>query len=165
MKTIILVRHAKSSWEDFNLPDFDRPLNDRGRRDAPVMAGRLKERGVLPDLLVSSTAKRAHKTAKLFAEALGIDKDVILLKDELYLAEPDAFEEIIATLDDRNSCVAIYAHNPGITAFANRARVADIDDMPTCSMFAYTADAGSWADVAKAAKKFLFFETPKHPAA
>ena len=164
MKTIILVRHAKSSWEDFKVPDFDRPLNDRGRRDAPVMAERLKGRGVLPALLVSSTAKRAQKTAKLFAEVLGFEKEAILLKDELYLAEPDAFETVIAGLDDRYSSVAIYAHNPGITAFANRARVADIDDMPTCAMFAYTADAGTWAEVAKAPKKFLFFETPKHPA-
>jgi phosphohistidine phosphatase len=164
MKTIILVRHAKSSWEDFSLPDFDRPLNDRGRRDAPVMAERLRERGIVPELLVSSTAKRAQKTCKLFAEALGMDKSAILLKEELYLAEPDMFGKVIVSLNDRISCVALYAHNPGITAFANLTGVADIDDMPTCSIFAYTAEAREWKDVAKASKKFLFFDQPKHPA-
>ena len=164
MKTIILVRHAKSSWEDFKVKDFDRPLNDRGLRDAPAMAERLKKRGVLPDLLVSSTAKRARKTARLFAEALGIEKEAVLLREELYLAEPDVFEKLISSLDDRYSTVAIYAHNPGITAFANRSRVAEVDDMPTCSVFAYAAEAADWKGVAAAPKKFLFFDQPKHPA-
>ncbi len=161
MKTIALIRHAKSSWEEFGVSDFERPLNQRGRRDAPVMASRLQKLGFTPDLLVSSTAKRARKTAKLFAEVLGIDKGDILLLDELYLAEPENFEGVIAKLDDRFNRIAVFAHNPGITTYANRMDVARIDDMPTCAIFAFTADTENWKDVGSSEKKFLFFDQPK----
>jgi phosphohistidine phosphatase len=161
MKTIALIRHAKSSWEEFGVSDFERPLNQRGRRDAPVMASRLQKLGFTPDLLVSSTAKRARKTAKLFAEVLGIDKGHILLLDELYLAEPENFERVIAKLDDRFNRIAVFAHNPGITTYANRMNIARIEDMPTCAIFAFTADTDNWKDVGSSEKKFLFFDQPK----
>jgi phosphohistidine phosphatase len=161
MKMIALIRHAKSSWEEFGVSDFERPLNQRGRRDAPVMASRLQKLGFTPDLLVSSTAKRARKTAKLFAEVLGIDKGHILLLDELYLAEPENFERVIAKLDDRFNRIAVFAHNPGITTYANRMNIARIEDMPTCAIFAFTADTDNWKDVGSSEKKFLFFDQPK----
>ena len=164
MKTIILVRHAKSSWDDFTVPDFDRPLNDRGKRDAPLMAARLRSRGLVPDLLLSSPAKRAHKTARLFAETLGMDKASIAFQEELYHAEPAAFTKAIAGLDDRYACVAIFAHNPGITVFANMSGTARIDDMPTCALFAYTVETDHWAKAETAKKKFLFFDQPKNPS-
>ena len=164
MKTIILVRHAKSSWDDFTIPDFDRPLNDRGKRDAPVMAARLKEHGLSPDLLLSSPARRARKTARFFAEALAMDKDAIQYQEDLYLAEPPVFSRALSALDDKYTCVAVFAHNPGISAFANLSGTARIDEMPTCGVFAYTVDTDHWSKVDGAKKKFLLFDQPKNPA-
>jgi phosphohistidine phosphatase len=162
MKTVFLIRHAKSSWGDFTLPDFERPLNERGKHDAPMMAKRLLDKGISVDVLVSSPAKRAKKTAQAFAEILGIDKEKILFHQELYMAGVDAFYNVISQLDDTNKNVAIFSHNPGISAFANMLQVAEIDEMPTCSIFAITTSAESWSDFRKAKKEFLFFDFPKN---
>src|SRR6476620_8457076 len=107
MKTLILVRHAKSSWDKPGMSDLERPLNERGKKDAPEMSKRLKERNVLPDLLLSSTAKRAKKTARLFADELGLDKDIIKENESLYMATPEAFNETLGALDDRHRVVAL----------------------------------------------------------
>jgi phosphohistidine phosphatase len=162
MKTLLLVRHAKSSWGDFTLPDFDRPLNERGKHDAPMMAKRLFDKGVKIDALVSSPAKRAKRTAQAFAEVLGNDQDKILFREELYMAGVDAFFKVIEELVDSINTAAIFSHNPGITAFANMLQVAEIDEMPTCSIFAITSSAENWSDFRKAKKKFLFFDFPKN---
>ncbi len=162
MKTVLLIRHAKSSWGDFSLPDFERPLNERGKHDAPMMAKRLLDKAVKIDALVSSPAKRAKRTAQAFAEILGKDKDKILYRDELYMAGVDAFYNVISQLDDSIKHVAIFSHNPGITAFANMLQVAEIDEMPTCSIFAITTTAESWSGFRKAKKEFLFFDFPKN---
>src|SRR5690606_5402432 len=115
MKTLILVRHAKSSWDDPSMSDFDRPLNERGKNDAPEMAKRLKDRINKIDLFVSSTAKRARRTARFFAEEYGKKKDDILLLQNLYLASAPAFLNCIMDLDDKHATVVMFAHNPGIT--------------------------------------------------
>lgn len=163
MKTLLLVRHAKSSWEAPGLSDFDRPLNERGKKDAPEMAKRLKEKGVEIDLFVSSPAKRARKTAKHFAAEFGVKKEDIQLVDELYMATQEAFQKTIIELNDKNTVAAIFSHNPGITEFANSLTNVRIDDMPTCSVFAVQADTDSWSSFENAEKKFLFFDYPKNP--
>src|SRR5215212_7629717 len=112
MKTLILVRHAKSSWDTPGLSDFDRPLNERGKKDAPEMAKRVKEKDIKIDQFVSSPAKRAKKTAKYFAEEFNADKNDIKLEEELYLATPSAFSNTIDKLDDEHKTVAMFAHNP-----------------------------------------------------
>jgi phosphohistidine phosphatase len=162
MKTVFLIRHAKSSWGDFTLPDFERPLNERGKHDAPMMAKRLLDKGIRVDALVSSPAKRAKKTAQAFAEILGKDKSNILYREELYMAGVDAFYTVISQLDDSINKAAIFSHNPGITAFANMLQVAEIDEMPTCSIFAITTSAEKWSDFRKAKKEFWFFDFPKN---
>jgi phosphohistidine phosphatase len=162
MKTVLLIRHAKSSWGDFTLPDFERPLNERGKHDAPMMAKRLLEKGVKIDALVSSPAKRAKKTAQAFAEVLGKDKNHILYREELYMAEVDTFYKVISQLDESINKVAVFSHNPGITAFANMLQVAEIDEMPTCSIFAITTSAEKWSEFRKAKKEFWFFDFPKN---
>jgi phosphohistidine phosphatase len=162
MKTLFLVRHAKSSWGDFSLPDFERPLNERGKQDAPAMARRLLKKGVKPNLLVSSPAKRAKKTAQAFAEEFEMDKDHILYRDELYMAGVDQLYKVIGELKDSIDHVAIFSHNPGITTFANTLQVAAIDDMPTCSIFAVTIKADKWSDFRKSKKEFWFFDFPKN---
>lgn len=162
MKTLLLVRHAKSSWDAPGLSDFDRPLNERGKKDAPEMAKRLKDKKIEIDLFVSSPAKRARKTAKYFAEEFGVKKEDIQLVDDLYLATPSAFQKTVAELNDKDDAVVIFSHNPGITEFANSLSNVRIDDMPTCSVFAVYADTGSWSDFENAEKKFLFFDYPKN---
>jgi phosphohistidine phosphatase len=161
MKTLLLIRHAKSSWNDAALNDFDRPLNDRGKRDAPMMAERLSEKKIDIDALVSSPAKRAARTAKTFAEEFKIKKDDIIFKTELYMASADIFFEVIKKMDDHLNCVGIFSHNPGLTDFANELTEVRVDNIPTCGIFAVKADIKHWADFKEAKKKFWFFDYPK----
>ena len=162
MKTLILVRHAKSSWNDPGTDDFDRPLNDRGKKDAPEMAKRLKERGVDVDLIVSSPAKRAYKTAKIFAETLDLKKGDIETKEKLYLGGVNAFEKTVTSLPHKAKVVAIFSHNPGITIFANTLTHVHVDDMPTCAIYAVQAPVKSWNEFLGAEKQFLFFDFPNN---
>ena len=162
MKTLLLIRHAKSSWEEPGLGDFERPLNDRGKKDAPEMAQRLKNKKVEVDHFVTSPAKRAYKTAKIFAEAYNVKKDQIQQEKQLYLADPEEFKNIIASLDNAHKTVAIFSHNPGITEFANSLTTVRIDNMPTCSIFAVVADVEEWKDFDSANKRLLFFDYPKN---
>lgn len=161
MKTLLLIRHAKSDWNDASLSDFDRPLNERGKRDAPLMAQRLLDKKISIDLFVSSPAKRAKKTAAIFAEVYGLDKKQVQLYDELYLAPETVFTAVINKLNNNARAVAVFAHNPGITDFANSLTNTRIDDMPTCCIFAVQADCTSWNEFAAAKKAFLFVDYPK----
>lgn len=162
MKRLILVRHAKSSWADFSLPDFDRPLNDRGKHDAPKMAKRLLDQKIDIDLFVASPAKRAKKTAEIFIKAYDHKKDEILFVEELYLAAPDTFFKVIAGLDDKYDTIAIFSHNNGITDFANKLTETHIDEIPTCGIFAVKAKIKHWKDFREAEKEFWFFDAPKN---
>ncbi len=161
MKTVILIRHAKSSWDDITIDDFDRPLNDRGKKDAPDMAQRLKKRDQEIDAFISSPAKRAKKTATIFAEEFKFDKDNIIFHDYLYMASPENFYKAIASAPKKANSIAIFSHNPGISDFANELTNARIDDMPTCSIFAVSADIKQWEDFQGSPRKFLFFDYPK----
>jgi phosphohistidine phosphatase len=163
MKTLILVRHAKSSWDQPGLSDFERPLNERGKKDAPEMAKRLKEKGISIDQFVSSPARRARKTAKYFAEEFGVKKDDIKMVEALYGADPSAFLETISKLHDDHDTVIIFSHNPGITEFASSLTKVRVDEMPTCAVFAVQADKDHWREFDSAEKKFLFFDYPKNP--
>jgi phosphohistidine phosphatase len=163
MKILLLVRHAKSSWDAPGLSDFDRPLNERGKADAPEMAARLKEKLSGIDAFVSSPARRAKKTARYFAEVFGHKKEDLQLVEDLYGATPDAFSRTIAALDDRFASAAIFSHNPGITEFAASLTNVRVDDMSTCAVFAVQAETEHWSDFEQADKKFLFFDYPKNP--
>ncbi|MBS1654610.1 MAG: histidine phosphatase family protein [Bacteroidetes bacterium] len=160
MKTLLLIRHAKSSWDNPAQSDFDRTLNERGKKDAPAMAERLYYRDIALDAIISSPAKRAKKTAEYFAKQYDLE-DKIIFKTELYLAETAAFFSVIEKLNDKYNCIAVFSHNPGITDFANQLTIAKIDDMPTCSIFAVELQSKHWADIRNAEKDFLFFDYPK----
>ena len=162
MKTLLLVRHAKSSWDDPSLSDFDRPLNDRGKNDAPEMAKRLSEKKIAIDAFVSSPAKRAKKTCKFFAKEFDHDKNDIVLEERLYEAGPDNFLDVIKDFKNKWDSVAIFSHNPGITYFANSLTEVKLDNMPTCSIFAIKINADKWEEIEEANKEFLFFDYPKH---
>ena len=162
MKTLILIRHAKSSWDDFALSDFERPLNDRGKADAPKMAKRLRKKNVKVDAFISSPAKRAKKTAEYFIKEFDGDTNDIILVSALYDAGANNFSETIKDIDDKYKSAAIFSHNPGITDFVNQLiDKANIDNMPTCSVFAVKADVEKWKDFSKAKKEVLFFDYPK----
>jgi phosphohistidine phosphatase len=161
MKRVIVVRHAKSSWDDASIPDFERPLNERGKHDAPLMAQRLVEKEVKIDAFISSPAKRAKKTASLFAKEFGQDKDDLILVDTLYHAGPEEFYKAIEQAPEKAKTIAIFSHNPGITEFVNSLTETRVDDMPTCAVYAVKAPVETWNDFRRAKREFWFFDFPK----
>jgi phosphohistidine phosphatase len=161
MKSLLLIRHAKSSWNHLGLDDFDRPLNDRGKRNAPEMAERLFLKKIKIDAFVSSTAKRALKTAEAFAKQYGRKEKEIITHDELYHASPSVFKKVIASLPDEFDTVAMFSHNPGITEFVNSLTTHRIDNMPTCAVFAVRSKSDTWAEFDSAEKELWFFDYPK----
>ncbi len=161
-KTLLVIRHAKSSWDISSLNDFERPLNDRGKKDAPMMAKRLIEKNIDIDAFVSSPAKRARKTAELFCNTYNKDDDFVIFMSMLYHAPMEVFYEVIDQLDDKFSTVAIFSHNPGITEFVNTLiESVQLDNMPTCGIFAVQIQCDKWKDFKKSKKDFLFFDYPK----
>jgi len=161
VKKLFIIRHAKSDQSFFG-NDFERPLNERGLSDAPVMAKRLLGKNIKIDALVSSPAIRAKETAMLFAEILNHPAKDIIFISALYHAPEEVFYEVIAGLPDRVDAVAVFAHNPGITYFVNSLDTGiEVDNMPTCAIFAVSANITHWTGFAKAVKSFLFYDYPK----
>jgi phosphohistidine phosphatase len=163
MKTLLLVRHAKSSWENIGQDDRERPLNERGKKDAPEMGKRLKDKKIEIDLFVSSPAKRAFRTARIFAEAYEVKKGDIEIVEDLYHASSEGFNKVISALPAKFDSVALFSHNPGITEFANSLTSVQVDNIPTGAVFAVSADVDDWKNFKGAEKKFLFFDYPKNP--
>ena len=162
MKTLLIIRHAKSDQSFFG-NDFERPLNERGKRDAPEMAKRVMDRNISIDAFISSPAKRAKKTAELFCETFKQKIEDINFISALYHAPAREFYDVIKATDDQLNTIAIFAHNPGISYFVNDL-VTDvrIDNMPTCAVFGVQVDISQWKDFAKSKKEFLFFDYPKN---
>ncbi len=158
---LTLLRHAKSSWADPTLDDFDRPLNERGKRDAPEMGRRMARRGLRPELVLTSPAKRARKTARKAARKLGLEKKRIVLEPELYLAEADAFRSVLARLDPKLHDVLIVAHNPGITEFANALTAAGIDNIPTAGVARIRLRGSDWEEALQGRGELVWFDSPK----
>ena len=129
MKTLFLIRHAKSSWDDTTLPDKDRPLNDRGRRDAPKMGERLAKRNVKPDLILSSPAVRALRTAEIIAKKLDYRRKIVV-NEQLYAVGADDLLDVIHQLGDKVERVMLFGHNPELTELAHRLS-GEITHMPT----------------------------------
>lgn len=162
MKTLLIIRHAKSSWANLGEQDFDRDLNERGKKDAPEMAQRLVDKQTAIDVFISSPARRAKKTCKAFCKIFGANDEKIIFADKLYHADSETFYGLIESLDDSNKHAAIFSHNPGVTQFVNTlCESAKIDNMPTCAVFAVSIDIKAWKDFKKAEKNFLFFDYPK----
>jgi phosphohistidine phosphatase len=162
MKTIVLIRHAKSSWDNAADADFDRPLNARGFANGADMAARLLKRLPGIDHFISSPARRATETATLFTGKFPASS--IRYERQLYLAPASSLVASISTLPDQFSMVAIIAHNPGITDLANQlTQEIQTDNIPTCGIFAVQGDVNHWKAFERAAKHFLFFDYPKAP--
>ena len=164
MKTLYIIRHAKSSWDLPGLTDFDRPLNERGKRDAPRMGKRLKEKRIVPDLMLSSPAKRALSTCKRIAEALDYSPDKIKTERSLYHADEDEILSVIRSVNDKHDVLMVFGHNPGLTDFTNQLShegALKIDNIPTCGVVAFQCDIESWKRIDFGKGKLLFFDYPK----
>ena len=160
MKTLFLVRHAKSSRDDPALPDKERPLNDRGLRDAPRMGERLARQDVKPDLIMSSPAVRALATAEIITKKLGCKRKDIVVDERLYAAQPDDLLEVIQELGDSPKRVMLFGHNPELTELANRLS-SKITDMPTCAVAEFSFDTKSWSNVGKQEPAKVALHRPK----
>jgi phosphohistidine phosphatase len=163
MKTLYLIRHAKASRDDPSLPDRERPLAERGQRDAPLMGKRLAKRGVKPDLILSSPALRALATAELMADELGYKRKRILVDDRIYAAQPDVLLEILSALDDQFACVMVFGHNPEMSELA-QVFSDDIGDLPTCAVVEIAFNAVHWAEIDPGTVATVTFDYPKKDA-
>lgn len=156
MKTLILVRHAKSDWPE-NTEDFDRPLAEKGINDAEKISRFLKDKKIVIEKFFSSPALRAYTTCEIFNKEFQIEMEILA---KLYNASDTNFENITLGLDDDLSAVAMFSHNNGISNFANSMS----DDMfmfPTCGVAGFEIDCESWTDFHTAKKKLIFFYEPK----
>ena len=160
MKTLYLVRHAKSNRDDPTLPDRERPLNDRGREDAPKAGKRLARRGAKPELIVSSPAVRALTTAQLIADEVGYERRKILADDSLYGSNATDLLAFVRGLGKELDHVMLVGHNPEFTELAHRLSKS-IEDMPTCAVAEFRFDASSWSEVGDVAPEKVTFDTPK----
>lgn len=160
MKTLLLVRHSKSSWDDPGVADHERPLNARGLRDAPVMGQRLAERGVAPDVILSSTAVRARATAELIAHALGIGAARVVADERLYGASADEVLSVIGELDDEVSCAIVVGHNPETASLAHQFSD-EIHEMPTTAVAEFTFDVDAWYELDGAEPVTVRVDTPR----
>jgi phosphohistidine phosphatase len=163
VKTLILVRHAKSSWKHPDLPDRLRPLNKRGQRDAPMMGERLAKREIEPDLIVSSPATRAILTAETIAREIDYPEEDIRADERLYGASSFELIKIIQELGDHLDHVMLLGHNPGLTDLANDLGC-DIDNIPTCGVVELEFDIDSWATVGDVDPTHIDFDYPKNPS-
>jgi len=163
-RTLILIRHAKSSWADPLQSDFDRPLNERGKAEAPEMGKVLDKIGIKPDLIISGTAKRTRQTAKRIAAEVGYDTEHFKWEEKLYHCISSVFEEVINDIPGNIKTVFIIAHNPGITDFVNHLSPDFIiDNMPTCGVVGMHMEAEEWSNFSIEKRKVFLFEYPgKH---
>lgn len=161
MLNLTLIRHAKSSWTDATLKDFQRPLNKRGRHNAPLMGSIIQRSGLSFDRIVSSPADRAITTARLIAAELGYPEQQIQALDELYDASAGQLLRCVQSLDDSWRSVALVAHNPGLTQLCDDLSGAGIDNLPTCAVAVIEFDLDSWQAVHPDLGRLTRFEYPR----
>lgn len=161
MKTLLLMRHAKSSHYEVGVSDFDRPLNERGKADAPEMGKRLLKKLMIPDIIVSSPAKRALKTAKLVAEQIGYDEKKIDLQSDIYEADIADLVHVIRSLDDKYEIALIFGHNPGFTGLVGYLTNTFIENLPTSGIAAIQFDMATWKQISSGKGTTLWIDYPK----
>ena len=161
MLTLFLCRHAKSSWDEPGLSDKDRPLNARGKNDAPMMGRMLENREENPDLIISSPAERAFKTAKLISDELGYRQKDIIVDNRIYMAGIGDFIEVLKECRSKDKTIMIFSHNYGITDFANYISSSRIDNIPTCGIVKIKFEFSNWEKIKKEKGKLEYFIYPK----
>jgi phosphohistidine phosphatase len=161
MKTVYIVRHAKSSWADMSMKDIDRPLNGRGRRDAPFMSSKCEELKYIPELIITSNATRAQETCKYFIDRFNLNDAQIQVNPKLYHAPEDTYFEEGQLIDESISSVMMFGHNPGITYLANTVTDNYIDNVPTCGVLVIKSTAKTWSELDTMNSQLLNFIYPK----
>jgi len=161
MKTLYLLRHAKSSWDDPNLDDFDRPLNHRGEKDAPKMGKRLRKAETKISFIYSSPAARAIITARLVAEELSIPSASIYEEQRLYHAGPREMLAVVQTFSEEIDTAMVVGHNPGLTEFADELLNEDFGNIPTAGVVGAKLNVTTWKDVRWGCGKMEMYEYPK----
>ena len=163
MKILYLLRHAKSSWNNPGLGDKQRPLNSRGKQNAPQMGERFKSRGETLDLVLSSSARRAHDTAKLFTAECGYPHQKVEIEEGLYFLGNHSIEELIRQQGDSVQALMLVFHNPDITSFANSLDYElTIDNVPTCGLLRFECDIEDWSQWSRDSTRFEYFDYPKN---
>lgn len=165
MKTLYLVRHAKSSWADPSLTDFERPLNDRGRKNAPEVATYLVNKGIIVNHFVSSPATRAITTARIFADKMGFPRKNIQIEAGIYNASKQELIDIIKQLDNKHNSIALFGHDTSITVATEELSNQRFLHFPTCGVAGIRLNVNQWADVTEGCGDLLFFYFPKGIAA
>lgn len=160
MKTLCLLRHAKAGWNSGILNDFDRPLDEVGKAEASVMARRLRDQSFAPELIVTSPAKRARSTAKIFAYILEYPADRIIHRLEIYDQALDGLLAIIQALDDHCSRAMLVGHNPYLSHLAEWLSGEKIGNVPPCGLAAFTFPVDSWQEIRCAGGRLLFYDHP-----
>ena len=161
MKGLYLVRHAKSSWKNPNLDDFERPLNKRGRKNAPFMGKVLKKLKVAPDLVISSPANRAATTARIIAAAINFPLENIRYSETIYEFSENALIHVVQQIDAAVNKAMIVGHNPAINGLVNYIGDQPIGNIPTCGVYCVRLDIASWTKISEHCGKLEFFEYPK----
>jgi phosphohistidine phosphatase len=164
MKTLYLIRHAKSSWKYPNLDDFERPLNKRGRKSAPIMGKILKKLKVTPDLVLSSPANRAAMTARIIAASINYPLENIRYSEAIYEFSESALIHVVKQIDDAVNKAMVVGHNPAINGIANYIADQSRSNIPTCGVFCVELDISSWTKISEHCGKLKFFEFPKKHA-
>jgi phosphohistidine phosphatase len=145
MKTLLLLRHAKSSWKHTELSDHERPLNKRGKRTAPLMGALLQDQDLIPDIILCSSAVRAHTTALIVAKACSYEGEIKKTR-QLYLAEPQDYVEVLRQLAEKHACVLVVGHNPGLEALIE-ALTGEAMAMPTAALAQVELSLERWSDL------------------
>ncbi|HLC82599.1 MAG TPA: histidine phosphatase family protein [Bacteroidia bacterium] len=161
MKTLYLIRHAKSDWSIDHLSDIDRPLNERGYGDAHKMSLILKEKKIVPDLIISSPAVRAISTALIFCRALNYDPKSILINKNLYDTSVKEYTHAISKIDNKHQIVFLFGHNPTITNTANTLTNSLTEEMPTCCIAGIQSDINNWEIFSNTNNALIYFDFPK----
>jgi len=162
VKTLILVRHAKSSWNSDASTDFERPLNNRGMRDAPEMAARLSARGPIPEAIVTSSATRALVTTRLLMTGLGLKSQLLETSDSIYEAPVQALLDTIGNLKEPGRTAMIVGHNPGMSSTGSYLCTEAALQMPTCAMVCLDLDIENWEEVYRDCAKLRWYDYPKN---
>lgn len=166
MKTLYLIRHAKSSWKDASLKDFDRPLNKRGRHDAPEMGKRLKSRQVVPHKVICSPARRAADTATALLQAMEQPASAITFVPGLYHASAEQLLREVARTEPGVRVLFLCGHNPGLTDFASQICQTPIENIVTAGVFVVQFDVQRWDELTpRQPGTLLWYDFPKNKAA
>ena len=162
MKKLTLIRHGKSSWDNPSLSDWQRPLKIRGKKDALLIGNKLYKEKIIPDKIISSSAKRAHNSAKSIAKCLKYPESKITITDDIYLVGMLQLVHFVQNLKDKWKHVFIFGHNPFFTEFSNLYGKTQILNLPTTGVYQISFKCGKWADISLDNGKNTYFLTPKH---